>query len=100
MFWSDLLPVMLMIHMMAAWALLSSSSSATLTPVRLWISKSCPYAHRAWLCCKEKELEKLDGVDFELREVDLQNKPQDFVDTYRSISPTASASAKVPILEV
>lgn len=39
------------------------------------------------------------GVEFEHKIVDLQNKPEDFVELYASLHPDPSARAKVPILE-
>ncbi|AUX28803.1 MULTISPECIES: glutathione S-transferase family protein [Sorangium] len=56
-----------------------------MTKLRLYSAKACPFAHRTRLALKEK------AIDAELIEVDLQNKPQAFVD--------ASLYGKVPAIE-
>ncbi|AUX39477.1 glutathione S-transferase [Sorangium cellulosum] len=56
-----------------------------MTKLRLYSAKACPFAHRTRLVLQEK------GIDFELSEVDLQNKPRAFVD--------ASLYGKVPAIE-
>eukprot|EP00600_Ochromonadales_sp_CCMP1393_P005076 CAMPEP_0174960370 /NCGR_PEP_ID=MMETSP0004_2-20121128/3668_1 /TAXON_ID=420556 /ORGANISM="Ochromonas sp., Strain CCMP1393" /LENGTH=255 /DNA_ID=CAMNT_0016208739 /DNA_START=18 /DNA_END=785 /DNA_ORIENTATION=- len=67
--------------------------------VKLWVSATCPYAARAWVSCNER-LANNENVDFELRMVDLQNKPEDFNAMYASISPWGTeTSSKVPIFE-
>jgi glutathione S-transferase len=43
-----------------------------MTTVRLFSAKACPFAHRTRLVLAEK------GVEFELTEIDLSNKPRDF----------------------
>ena len=53
--------------------------------MRLFATASCPFAHRT------RALLTLLGVPFELREVDLSNKPADFL----ALSPTGA----VPLLE-
>jgi glutathione S-transferase len=53
--------------------------------VSLYSAKLCPYAHRVRLVLQEK------GVDFDLIEIDLQNKPDWFAD----ISP----QGQVPVLQ-
>lgn len=53
--------------------------------MRLFAAASCPFAHRT------RALLTLLGVPFELREVDLSNKPADFL----ALSPTGA----VPLLE-
>jgi glutathione S-transferase len=64
----------------------------SVSSVKLWVSKSCPYAQRAWICANEKQ------VDAEVTVVDLMNKPSDFLELYSSISADVTTSAKVPIL--
>jgi glutathione S-transferase len=59
----------------------------------LWISKTCPYAARAWIAAIER------SVDLNIQIVDLQNKPQTFCDLYASIAPDPLVAAKVPIYE-
>ena len=61
--------------------------------LKLWISKTCPYAARAWVCSIEKDV----GVQLEF--VDLKNKPPEFNELYKSITADHTASAKVPVLE-
>ncbi|WP_437968527.1 glutathione S-transferase family protein [Sorangium sp. So ce260] len=56
-----------------------------MTKLRLYSAKACPFAHRTRLVLQEK------AIDFELTEVDLQNKPRAFVD--------ASLYGKVPAIE-
>ncbi len=56
-----------------------------MTKLRLYSAKACPFAHRTRLVLQEK------AVDFELTEVDLQNKPQGFTDV--------SLYGKVPAIE-
>ena len=56
-----------------------------MTTVRLFSARACPFAHRTRLVLAEK------GEAFELREIDLQNKPQDFA--------AVSAYGKVPAIE-
>jgi glutathione S-transferase len=62
--------------------------------VTLWNSGTCPYAQRAWIALKEKD------IDFEIRIVDLQNKDDDFETTYYRANPNKLSSSKVPLLEV
>jgi len=62
--------------------------------ITLTVSKSCPYACRAWISC----IEAIPN-DFILNEVDLQDKSIEFKDLYASINPVSDDSAKVPILE-
>jgi glutathione S-transferase len=69
------------------------ASTGLATPATLWVSKTCPYAARAWIACIEKDIEA------EVKIVDLQNKPVDFVNKYQSIAPDETVSAKVPIFE-
>jgi hypothetical protein len=72
----------------------AESLAVSTTPVsKLWVSKSCPYAQRAWITSIEKK------IDVDLQFVDLANKPKEFCDVYASISPDTLASAKVPIFE-
>ena len=66
--------------------------------VTLWVSRTCPYAARAWIACNEHVKSNPDR-SLEVKIVDLQNKPDDFRELYKSISPDESASAKVPILQ-
>jgi glutathione S-transferase len=54
--------------------------------VTLYSARACPYAHRTRLVLSEKK------VQFELKEVDLQNKPAWF-------DQSVSAYGKVPALE-
>lgn len=56
-----------------------------MTNLRLYSAKACPFAHRTRLVLQEK------AIDFELTEVDLQNKPPAFVG--------ASLYGKVPAIE-
>lgn len=56
-----------------------------MTKLRLYSAKACPFAHRTRLVLQEK------AIDFELIEVDLQNKPRAFTD--------ASLYGKVPAIE-
>jgi glutathione S-transferase len=49
-------------------------------------------AQRSWMTLVEK------NIPFELRKVDLNNKSEDFVAVYQTISPDPDAPAKVPIL--
>lgn len=56
-----------------------------MTKLRLYSAKACPFAHRTRLVLQEK------AIDFELTEVDLQNKPPAFVG--------ASLYGKVPAIE-
>lgn len=82
--------------MIALAFLMAATESIALAPTtvsRLWLSKSCPYAQRAWITSIEKK------IDVDLQFVDLANKPKEFCDIYSQISPDASASAKVPIFE-
>ena len=64
---------------LAATALLVIFAVSTLAQmsnkVRLWTSETCPYAARAWIACNER-LKNNKDVDFELRMVDLAEKPQ------------------------
>eukprot|EP00977_Amphora_coffeiformis_P022569 scaffold11046_cov183-Amphora_coffeaeformis.AAC.21 len=53
-----------------------------------------PYAQRAWIALEEC------GVEYEKVMVDLQNKPQEFLDLYALANPLPGARAKVPLLEV
>jgi glutathione S-transferase len=53
--------------------------------IQIYSATVCPYAHRSRLTLLEK------GVDFELIEIDLQNKPEGFTD----ISPYG----KVPVIK-
>jgi glutathione S-transferase len=43
-----------------------------MTEIKVYSSVSCPYAHRTRLVLQEK------GIDFDLIEIDLQNKPEGF----------------------
>ena len=52
--------------------------------IELFSARVCPYAHRSRLVLMEK------GIDFELTEIDLRNKPQRFLEV--------SAYGKVPAL--
>jgi glutathione S-transferase len=61
--------------------------------LRLWISKSCPYAARVWVTVLEK------GIACDLKIIDLQNKPEEFNALYASLNVDPTASSKVPILE-
>ncbi len=56
------------------------------------INKTCPFAQRAWIALLET------GVAFDERQIDLANKPQDFLDLYRTLNPDPDAKAVVPIL--
>ncbi|MEH2382239.1 MAG: glutathione S-transferase family protein [Nostoc sp.] len=51
--------------------------------IKIYSAVVCPYAHRSRLVLQEK------GIDFELIEIDLQNKPQGFTD----ISPYGKVPA-------
>lgn len=51
--------------------------------IKIYSAVVCPYAHRSRLVLQEK------GVDFELIEIDLQNKPEGFTD----ISPYGKVPA-------
>jgi hypothetical protein len=63
--------------------------------VKLWVSKTCPYAAKAWCAFNERVCTNAN-VDFELRMVDLQEKPEDFNSMYASISPWGTdTSSKV-----
>jgi glutathione S-transferase len=53
--------------------------------IKLWSARACPFAHRTRLALAEK------GLDFELIEIDLQNKPASFSEV--------SVYGKVPALE-
>ena len=53
--------------------------------LRLFSARACPFAHRTRLVLAEK------GLDFELVEIDLKNKPEWF--------STVSSYGKVPALE-
>ncbi len=53
--------------------------------VTIYSAVVCPFAHRSRLALLEK------GVDFDLIEIDLQNKPEGFTD----ISPYG----KVPVIK-
>ena len=53
--------------------------------IQIYSATVCPYAHRSRLALLEK------GIPFELIEIDLQNKPDNFTD----ISPYG----KVPALK-
>jgi glutathione S-transferase len=85
--------VLLFLSAVAVGVLRRAIASSTTPNLRLWISKSCPYAARAWITLLEK------GIDCELKEVDLQAKPADFNQLYSEINVDPSASSKVPILE-
>ncbi|KAK9824545.1 hypothetical protein WJX72_011220 [[Myrmecia] bisecta] len=65
---------------------------APANPIKLYDSGTCPFAQRAWIALVEKQL------PFEVIKVDLQNKPQHFVDKYHEINPDPNSAAKVPIL--
>ncbi|BAZ37061.1 glutathione S-transferase-like protein [Calothrix sp. NIES-4101] len=54
-----------------------------MTDIKIYSSVACPYAHRSRLALLEK------GVEFELIEIDLQNKPAGFTD----ISPYGKVPA-------
>jgi glutathione S-transferase len=58
---------------------------ATLANVKLFSARACPFAHRTRLVLSHKK------IDFELVEIDLQNKPSWF--------GTVSAYGKVPAIE-
>lgn len=51
--------------------------------IKIYSAVVCPYAHRSRLVLQEK------GIDFDLIEIDLQNKPEGFTD----ISPYAKVPA-------
>ncbi|MEH1910835.1 glutathione S-transferase family protein [Nostoc sp.] len=51
--------------------------------IKIYSAVVCPYAHRSRLVLQEK------GIDFDLIEIDLQNKPQGFID----ISPYGKVPA-------
>ncbi|HEY9799646.1 MAG TPA: glutathione S-transferase family protein [Leptolyngbyaceae cyanobacterium] len=53
--------------------------------IKIYSAVTCPYAHRTRLVLQEK------GIDFELNEIDLQNKPANFTD----ISPYGKVPALV-----
>ncbi len=53
--------------------------------IQIYSATVCPYAHRSRLTLLEK------GVDFELIEIDLQNKPEEFL--------KISRYGKVPAIE-
>ncbi|BCL36245.1 hypothetical protein NSMS1_26920 [Nostoc sp. MS1] len=53
--------------------------------IKIYSAVTCPYAHRTRLVLQEK------GIDFELTEIDLQNKPANFTD----ISPYGKVPALV-----
>lgn len=42
--------------------------------IKIYSAVVCPYAHRSRLVLQEK------GIDFDLIEIDLQNKPEGFTD--------------------
>lgn len=76
--------------------LMAATESLALSSIpksRLWVSKACPYAQRAWITSIEK------AIDIDVTFVDLANKPKEFCDIYSHISPDILASAKVPIFE-
>jgi glutathione S-transferase len=76
--------------------IINSSFFVVSSKLRLWVSKTCPYAARAWISCHEN----IGKDGYELKVVDLQNKPKDFNELYASISPWGTdMSSKVPILE-
>jgi glutathione S-transferase len=56
-----------------------------MTTIQLFSAKACPFAHRTRLVLAEK------GVPFELNEIDLLNKPANFL--------AVSAYGKVPAIE-
>ncbi|KAL6785484.1 hypothetical protein ACKKBG_A00445 [Auxenochlorella protothecoides x Auxenochlorella symbiontica] len=58
-----------------------------------WQSKNCPYAQRSWITLLEKNL------SFDIKEVDLENKSDEFKAKYASLHPGPDAPAKVPILD-
>jgi glutathione S-transferase len=63
------------------------------TSTKLWLTKSCPYAHRVRILCIER------SIDVELQYVDLANKPKELCDIYSQITSNSTAAAKVPIFE-
>jgi glutathione S-transferase len=73
---------------------LSSSPGTTKTRLRFFTSGMWPYAHRAWIALEAS------GADYEKIAVDLQDKPQDFVDLYARANPIPGARAKVPLLQI
>jgi len=56
-------------------------------------NKICPYAHRAWIALNAK------GLNYELKEVDLVDKPAEFTTYYRkAIGHDRASDGKVPIV--
>lgn len=65
-----------------------------LKEVILWSSEICPFAHRARIVLRQKK------VDFQLRQVNLQNKTQEFSNIYsKSLFADPSSDGKVPTLQ-
>jgi glutathione S-transferase len=62
--------------------------------LRFYNSGTCPYAQRAWIALEEC------GIPYEKIMVDLQNKPQHFVEMYQRANQLPDARAKVPLLHV
>lgn len=64
------------------------------TTIRLFNSGTCPYAQRAWIALEEC------AIPYEHVLVDLQDKPQHFIELYQRANPISAARAKVPLLQV
>lgn len=62
--------------------------------VRFFNSGTCPYAQRAWIALEEC------AIPYEHVVVDLQDKPQHFIELYQRANPLPAARAKVPLLHV
>ena len=62
--------------------------------VRFFNSGTCPYAQRAWIALEEC------GIPYDHVIVDLQDKPQHFIELYQRANPVPAASAKVPLIQV
>jgi len=73
-------------QMSCATIAVSGGNRRYILKVRLYNTQRCPYARRTRIVLYEK------GVDFEVREVDLSNKSEEFL----GVSPTG----KVPVIVV
>jgi len=70
-------------------------AATTMNPsYHFFTSTTWPYAQRAWIALLES------SVDYEMVNVNLQDKPQEFCDYYALANPIPNARAKVPLLEV
>jgi glutathione S-transferase len=62
--------------------------------IRLFNSGTCPYAQRAWIALEEC------AIPYEHVIIDLQDKPQHFIELYQKANPISAARSKVPLLQV